>query len=216
VVDELIDELARAQWFSKLDFRVGYHQICIEPGDTYKTAFKTHNGLFEFLVMPFGLTNAPHTFQGIMNLIFAALLRKGVPVFMDDILIYSKTFEEHVQLLQNVFTILRDQKFYIKLSKCSFAQREVESLGHIISGAGVSTEASKVQVVQWPQPSNLKELRGYLGLTGYYRKFIKNYGLLNRPLFDLLKKGVPFVWTLVTETAFQQLKSCRCLDPGGP
>jgi hypothetical protein len=96
VVDELIDELAGAQWFSKLDFRVEYHQICIEPGDTYKTAFKTHNWLFEFLVMPFGLINAPDTFQGIMNLIFAALLRKGVPVFMDYILIYSKTFEEHV------------------------------------------------------------------------------------------------------------------------
>lgn len=105
-----------------------------------------------------------------------------------------------------MFTILRDQKFYIKLSKCSFAQREVEYLGHIISGVGVSTEASKVQAVQWPQPSNLKELRGSLGLTGYYRKFIKNYGLLSRPLFDMLKKGVPFVWTLVTETAFQQLK----------
>lgn len=171
VVDELIDELAGAQWFSKLDFRAGYHQICIEPGDTYKTAFKTHNGLFEFLVMPFGLTNAPAIFQGIMNWIFATLLRKGVLVFMDDIMVYSKTLEEHIQLLQQVFDILRAQKFYIKLSKCSFAQKEVEYLGHMISSAGVSTEATKVEAIKnWPTLTNLKELRGFLGLTGYYKK----------------------------------------------
>lgn len=144
VVDELIDELPGAKWFSKLDLRTGYHHICIDPADTYKIAFKTHNGLFEFLVMPFSLTNAPATFQVIMNLIFASLLRKGVLVFMDDILIYSSTLEEHLHLLQQVFHILREQKFYIKLSKCSFAQKEVEYLGHIIYEKGVSTEASKI------------------------------------------------------------------------
>jgi len=214
VVDELIDELTGAQWFSKLDFRAGYHQICIDPGDTYKTAFKTHHGLFEFLVMPFGLTNAPATFQGIMNLIFAVLLRKGVLVFMDDILVYSKTLAEHVKLLQQVFEILRLHKFYIKLSKCSFAQGEVEYLGHIITGAGVSTEPTKIQAVQgWPTPKNLKELRGFLGLTGYYRRFIKNYGIISRPLSDLLTKNVPFVWTSVTEIAFQQLKDALSTSP---
>jgi hypothetical protein len=133
IVDELIDELAGAQWFSKLDFRAGYHQICIHPEDTHKTAFKTHNGLYEFLVMAFGLTNAPATFQSVMNLIFATLLRKGVLVFMDDILIYLATLEEHVSLLQRVFDILRQHRFFIKLPKCSFAQREIEYLGHCIS-----------------------------------------------------------------------------------
>lgn len=190
IVDELIDELARTKWFSKLDFRAGYHQSCIHPEDTHKTAFKTHHGLYEFLVMAFGLTNAPATFQSVMNLIFAALLRKGVIVFMDDILIYSATLEEHVSLLQTkVFEILRKHKFYIKLSKCSFVPQEIEYLGHCISSQGVSTEKSKITAVeQWPVPRNIKELRGFLGLTSYYRKFIKNYGLVSGQLTDLLKR----------------------------
>jgi hypothetical protein len=122
IVDELIDELARVKWFSKLDFRASYHQICINPSETHKTTFKTHHGLYEFLVMAFGLTNAPTTFQSILNMIFAHLLRKGVIVFMDDILIYSATLEQHASLLQQVFEIIRKHKFFIKLSKCSFAK----------------------------------------------------------------------------------------------
>lgn len=176
VVDELIDELAEAQWFSKLDFRAGYHQLCIHPQDTRKTAFKTHSGLYEFLVMAFGLTNAPATFQGVMNQIFAHLLRKGVLIFMDHILIYSATIEEHLSLLHQVFQVIRDNKIFLKRSKCLFAQREVEYLGQ-----------------HWPRPKSLKELRGFLGLTGYYRKFIKHYGLISKPLSDMLKKNAPFV-----------------------
>lgn len=214
IVDELIDELANAKWFSKLDLRSGYHQICIADGDTHKTAFKTHNGLYEFLVIPFGLTNAPATFQSIMNTVFAPLLRKGVLVFMDDILIYSSTLEEHCALLKQVLEILRENKFYVKMSKCSFAQQTIEYLGHCISGQGVATEPAKILAVQqWPIPKNLKELRGFLGLTGYYRKFIRHYGMISRPLTNMLKKGIPFLWTSVAQQAFELLKSTLTQAP---
>jgi len=122
IVDELLDELAGAVWFTKLDFRSGYHQICVARGDEHKTAFKTHNGLYEFLVMPFRLTNAPASFQSLMNTIFAPLLRKCVLVFMDDILIYSKTLNQHMHHLDQVFQIIRANQFLIKKSKCAFAQ----------------------------------------------------------------------------------------------
>lgn len=214
IVDELLDELVGAQWFTKLDFRSGYHQICMAEGEEKKTAFSTHNGLFEFLVMPFGLTNAPATFQSLMNHIFAALLRKGVLVFMDDILIYSPTLEEHVRLLQQVFHILQHHQFVIKKSKCYFAQSSVEYLGHVVSAAGVSTAPSKVQAVsQWPVPKTLKELRGFLGLTGYYRRFIRHYGIISRPLTLLLKKGTQFLWTPTTDEAFHLLKKALLEAP---
>lgn len=214
IVDELIDELHGAKWFSKLDFRSSYHQICISEQDTHKTAFKTHNGLYEFLVMLFGLTNAPATFQSVMNTLFASLLRKGVLIFMDDILIYSSTMEEHCVLLTKVFDIIREHQFFVKLSKCSFAQQEIEYLGHCISAAGIATEPSKVQAVQhWPVPRNLKELRVFLGLTGYYRKFIRNYRMISRPLTELLKKGVPNVWSPITQEAFLLLKQALVQAP---
>lgn len=207
VVDELLDELAGSQWFTKLDFRSGYHQICMVVGEEYKTAFRTHNGLFEFLVMPFGLTNAPATFQSFMNAIFAELLRKGVLVFMDDILIYSRTLEEHMSILKKVFQILEQHKFLIKKSKCSFAKNTVEYLGHVISKEGVATDTTKIQAVSsWRTPSTVKQLRGFIGLTGYYRKFIRHYGLISKPLTELLKKNVPFQWTSIIKEAFQTLK----------
>lgn len=207
IVDELIDELAGAQWFSKLDFRAGYHQIRIAKGDKHKTAFRTHSGLYQFLVMPFGLTNAPATFQSVMNQIFAPLLRKGVLVFMDDILVYSATLDTHLSLLQQVFEIVQKHSFLLEAFKCSFAQQQIEYLGHCISVQGVATETSKIEAVQrWPVPSSLKELRGFLGLTGYYRKFIKHYGMISRPLTMLLKKGTPFQWSPQTAEAFLLLK----------
>ena len=214
IIDELIDELAGAQWFSKLDFRSGYHQIRIAKGEEHKTAFRTHSGLYEFLVMPFGLTNAPATFQGVMNQIFAPLLRKGVLVFMDDILIYSSSLSEHLELLEQVFLIIQQNQFLLKLSKCSFAQTEIEYLGHCISGKGVATEPSKIEAVKlWPTPSNLKDLRGFLGLTGYYRKFIRHYSMISRPLTQLLKKGVQFLWTPTAQESFSLLKQALVEAP---
>lgn len=190
VVDELLDELSGARWFTKLDFRSGYHQIRLTELDQHKTTFETHSGHYEFKVMPFGLTNAPATFEDTMNCIFSKLNRKGVLVFVDDVLIYTSTCEDHLRLLQEVFAILAQHEFYLKASKCSFAQQELEYLGHIIGAQGVSTDPSKVAVVQqWPVPKNVKQLQGFLGLAGYYRKFIKNYGVISRTLTDLLKKN---------------------------
>ena len=149
------------------------------PDDETKTAFKTHHGHFQFRVMPFGLTNAPATFQCLMNSIFAPQIRKFVLVFVDDILVYSRTLSDHVHHLITVFETLKRHHLFVKRSKCSFAQQSMEYLGHIISDQGVATDPAKTAaMVHWPRPTNITELRGILGLTGYYRKYVKDYGIL--------------------------------------
>ncbi|CAO2206554.1 unnamed protein product [Urochloa humidicola] len=214
VVDELLDELQGAAWFTKLDMRSGYHQIRVLPEDEHKTAFKTHHGHWEFKVMPFELTNAPATFQAIMNNIFSSALRKHVLVFVDDILVYSPTLEAHLQHLEAVLQILQQHNFLLKESKCSFAQQQLEYVGHIISAQGVATSPDKVQAVaEWPKPTNLKQLRGFLGLSGYYRKFIRHYALYSKPLSDLLKKDVPFLWTDQHQQCFNTLKKALTSAP---
>lgn len=190
IIDELLDELGGATWFSKLDLRSGFHQILLKPGEEFKTAFQTHFGHFEFRVMPFGLNGAPGTFQDAMNSTLAPFLRKFILVFFDDILVFSPSYADHLNHLQLVFQQLHDHDWKIKLSKCEFAQRSITYLGHVISEAGVATDPQKVSaVVHWPAPSSVKELRGFLGLAGYYRKFVRNFGIIAKPLTELLKKN---------------------------
>lgn len=213
VVDELLDELAGAQYFSKIDLRAGYHQIRMREENEEKTAFKTHHGHYHFRVMPFGLCNAPATFQCLMNSVFGRYVRKFIIIFLDDILVFSADLQEHEQHLRLTLDLLREHQLFAKATKCSFAQTSIEYLGHVISKDGVATDTSKTSAMQaWPVPSTPTELRGFLGLTGYYRKFVPHYGIIAKPLTQLLtKKG--FTWNDKAQQAFDMLKQAMVSTP---
>jgi hypothetical protein len=164
--------------------------------------------------MPFGLSTAPATFQSAMNQVFEKQIRRFVLVFVDDILIYSRTITDHAQHLKEVMQLLEKNKLYIKRSKCSFAQESLEYLGHIISSKGVATDPAKIDAVKrWPIPNSAKQLRGFLGLAGYYRKFIRGFGAISRPLTNLLKKNTQFIWTAGEQSSFVALKNALVNAP---
>lgn len=214
IIEELLDELVGACWFTSLDLRAGYHQIRMVPSDEHKIAFETHHGHYEFRVMPYGVTGGPSTFQGTMNTVLSPLLRKGGLVFIDDILVYSHTMDKHVALLHQMFSLLSQHQMHIKRSKCSFAQHQLTYLGHIISEKGVATDNKNIAAVQkWQTPSCVKDVRGFLVLAGYYRRFIRNFGVISRPLTNFLKKNTVFVWSTRADAAFQHLKQALITAP---
>ncbi|KAL5547177.1 hypothetical protein UlMin_006864 [Ulmus minor] len=206
-IDELFDQLGGSRYFSKIDLRSGYHQLRIREEDVPKTAFRTRYGHYEFLVMPFGLTNAPAAFMDLMNRVFKPYLDRFVIVFIDDILVYSKTQEEHEEHLRIVLQTLRENKLFAKREKCDFWITEVKFLGHVISQEGISVDPSKIEaVLRWERPKNVSEIRSFLGLAGYYRRFVENFSRIAMPLTRLTKKEVKYTWDDQCEEAFQELK----------
>jgi hypothetical protein len=215
-IEELFDRLQGAKVFSKIDLESGYWQIRIAKEDVPKTAFRTRYGHYEFKVMPFGLTSAPATFQAAMNDIFRQYLDEFIVVFLDDILIYSKDPTKHFEHLRIVLEILRKHQLFAKLSKCSFAQDTIEFLGHIISPSGVSMDPKKVEAVQqWPRPETVTDVRAFLGLAGYYRRFISKFSEIAAPLTALTRDDVSVMWDWDErcEEAFKALKGAITSAP---
>ncbi|GJV35222.1 putative reverse transcriptase domain-containing protein [Tanacetum coccineum] len=213
-IDDLFDQLQGAKHFSKIDLRSGYHQLRVKEQDISKTAFRTRYGHYEFLVMPFGLTNAPAVFMDLMNRVFHEFLDKFVIVFIDDILVFSKSKEEHEEHLRTVLQILRQEKLYAKFSKCEFWLSKVAFLGHIVSAEGITMDPAKVEAItKWPRPTSVTEVRSFLGLAGYYRRFVEGFSRLALPLTKLMRKGEKFVWNEEREKSFEELKQRLVSSP---
>lgn len=207
LIAEIQDAIRGAKWFTKLDVADAYNRLRIKEGDEWKTAFRTKFGHFEYLVMPFGLTNAPATFQRYINSVLSGYIFDFVVAYLDDILIYSKTLEEHVQHVKKVLRRLGDAKLRLKLKKCEFHVQETDFLGHRITLEGIQTDKDKVQaILEWPIPTNVKELQSFIGLINYYRRYIEGYAKIMKPLFDLLRKDKAYEWTDDQQRAFDEAK----------
>jgi hypothetical protein len=207
-MDDLMDCLSGANYFSKIDLKSGYHHIRMREGDEWKTSFKTNEGLYEWLVMPFGLTNAPSTFMRLMNEVLREFIDKFVVVYLDDILIFRKTKAEHLKHLAIVMRRLQQEKLLVNMKKCSFMQTELIYLGFIISANELKMDPEMVEVIRnWPLPRNAFEVRSFHGLSSFYRKFIWNFSGISAAMMDTVKKHHKvFHWTTEAERSFNLLK----------
>ncbi|GFU92310.1 retrovirus-related Pol polyprotein from transposon 412 [Trichonephila clavipes] len=213
-IDDTLDTLSGHKWFSTLDLKSGYWQVEIHPEDREKTAFTSGQGLWQFKVMPFGLCNAPATFERLMETVLKGLTFEACLIYLDDVIIGGRTFEEHLQNIRKVLSKLSDANLKLNPSKCKFFQKEVNYLGHIISAEGVRTDPEKVSAVKnWKRPENLRELRSFLGLCTYYRKFVKGFSNIARPLHKLTESKQKFQWTKECEDSFLQLKEALTSSP---
>ena len=214
LISESLDALGGAKFFSSLDLVSGYWQVEMDPASREKTAFVTHAGLYEYTTMPFGLCNAPGTFQRLMECVLRGLNWQIALIYLDDVLVYSQNFEDHLHHLRLVFDRFREAGLKLKPSKCHFGQKEVNYLGHVITTEGIQPDPKKVKVVQeYPAPKSVKEVRAFMGLTNYYRKFVKGFAQVASPLHDLTKKGASFLWTEDCQKAFDTLKKALTEAP---
>ncbi|GJR62069.1 putative nucleotidyltransferase, ribonuclease H [Tanacetum coccineum] len=213
-IDDLFDQLQGSSMYSKIDLRSGYHQLSVCVEDIPKTVFRTRYGHYEFQVMPFGLTNAQAVFMDLMNRVCRPYLDKFVIVFIDDILIYSKTKEEHDAHLRLILELLKKEEFYAKFSKCDYWLSKVQFLRHVIDSEGIHVDPVKIESIKdWESPKTLTEIRQFLGLAGYYRRFIEGFSKIAKPMTKLTQKSVKFNWGEKEETAFQTLKQKLCSAP---
>ncbi|GJQ97600.1 putative reverse transcriptase domain-containing protein [Tanacetum coccineum] len=213
-IDDLFDQLQGSSVYSKIDLRSGYHQLRVREEDISKTAFRTRYGHYEFQVMPFGLTNAPAVFMDLMNRVCKPYLDKFVIVFIDDILIYSKSKQEHEEHLKIILELLKKEELYAKFSKCEFWLPKVQFLGHVIDNKGIHVDPAKIESVKdWASPKTPTEIRQFLGLAGYYRRFIEGFSKIAKPMTKLTQKKVKFEWGDKQEAAFQLLKQKLCSAP---
>ncbi|GJX10533.1 putative reverse transcriptase domain-containing protein [Tanacetum coccineum] len=213
-IDDLFDQLQGSSVYSKIDLRSGYHQLRVREKDIPKTAFRTRYGHYEFQVMPFGLTNAPAVFMDLMNRVCKPYLDKFIIVFIDDILIYSKNKQEHKEHLKMILELLKKEELYAKFSKCEFWIPKVQFLGHVIDSKGIHVDPAKIEAIKdWTSPKSPTEIRQFLGLAGYYRRFIEGFSKIAKPMTKLTQKKVKFEWGDKQETAFQLLKQKLCSAP---
>ncbi|GJS01884.1 putative reverse transcriptase domain-containing protein [Tanacetum coccineum] len=213
-IDDLFDQLQGSSIYSKIDLRSGYHQLRVREEDIPKTAFRTRYGHYEFQVMPFGLTNAPAVFMDLMNRVCKPYLDKFVIVFIDDILIYSKNKQEHAEHLKLILELLKKEQLYAKFSKCEFWIPKVQFLGHVIDSQGIHVDPAKIESVKdWESPKSATEIRQFLGLAGYYRRFIEGFSKIAKPMTKLTQKKIKFEWSDKAEAAFQLIKQKLCSAP---
>ncbi|GJW28853.1 putative reverse transcriptase domain-containing protein [Tanacetum coccineum] len=206
-IDDLFDQLQGSSIYSKIDLRSGYHQLRVREEDIPKTAFRTRYGHYEFRVMPFGLTNAPAVFMDLINRVCKPYLDKFVIVFIDDILIYSRNEEEHEEHLKTILELLKKEELYAKFSKCEFWINTVKFLGHVIDNSGIHVDPAKIEAVKnWASPTTPSEIRQFLGLAGYYRRFIEGFSKIAKPMTELTQKNQKFDWGEEHEEAFYLLK----------
>ncbi|XP_031377624.1 uncharacterized protein LOC116193034, partial [Punica granatum] len=206
-LDDMLDELHGSCVFSKIDLKSGYHQIRMKEGDEWKTAFKTKYGLYEWLVMPFGLTNAPSTFMRLMNHVLRAFIGRFVVVYFDDILVYSKNLDDHKVHLKSVLDVLRKEKLFANMKKCTFCTDKLVFLGFVVSAQGIRVDEEKVRAIQeWPSPTSVSNVRSFHGLASLYRRFVKDFSSIAAPLTEVIKKNVGFRWGEEQEKAFQLIK----------